>query len=271
MRLVRGLNEAEARAIEDAVRRHGPFGSIEALWRASGVTVATLRRLARADAFRSMGLDRQAALWHVRALRDERLALFERTGAEVSRGAEVPWCQGVEGRRRDAEPAPLTPRHLDTSTPGLASTPGLPPISLPRQVVHDYAATGLSLKVHPISFMRAALDARGVTPNAALRDAAAWPAGRRIVVAGIVLVRQRPATASGVVFMTIEDETGVANLILRPRVYARFRKAARHAVVILARGRVERQDGVVHVLAYSVHDVRDHDAGAVPPMSRDFH
>lgn len=265
MRLVRGLNEAEARAIEDAVKRHGRFDSIEALWRASGVTVATLRRLARADAFRSMGLDRQAALWHVRALRDERLALFDRESGPAAEWRSGQVKEAVGGAPTSDHSATPPLRHSATSPTSL------PHIPLPRQVVHDYAATGLSLKAHPVSFMRHALDARGVTPNAALRDAAAWPAGRRIAVAGIVLVRQRPATASGVVFMTIEDETGVANLILRPRVYARFRKAARHAVVILARGRVERQDGVVHVLAYSVHDVRDDDAGAVPPMSRDFH
>jgi error-prone DNA polymerase len=242
MRLVQGLAESEARAIVEAVRRHGPFGSIEALWRASRVKVASLRALARADAFGSMGLTRQQALWHIRDLRDELLPLFdERHG-------------GTKARRHEGENQPVP----------------LPPIPVDRQVVYDYAATGLSLKAHPLSFIRDRLAALGVTPNVQLRDEALQPSGSLITVAGIVLVRQRPSTASGIVFATIEDETGVANLIIRPHIYDRYRKAARHAVVLIARGFVERQGEVVHIMVRSLEDAGDLLQG-LDAASRDFH
>jgi error-prone DNA polymerase len=91
-----------------------------------------------------------------------------------------------------------------------------------------------------------------------------------IAVAGIVLVRQRPSTANGIVFMTIEDESGVANLIIRPQIYKKYRKAARHAVVLLARGRVERQGDVVHVVARTLEEI-DLNEQTIKMHSRDFH
>lgn len=237
-RLVCGLAESEARLIEQAVAACGPFASITALRRATGVRVATLRRLAHADAFGSMGLDRQRALWEVRALRDESLPLFDAV-------AETPPCDGV------------------------AAVPPLPPIAPLRHVIHDYDATGLSLKAHPVSFMREQLAAHRVTTNASLRDQDTWKHGSAVAVCGIVLVRQRPSTASGVVFMTIEDETGTANLILWPRVYQKYRRAARHSVIVIARGRVQRDGEVVHVLVRSIADAGESLAG-VESMSRDF-
>jgi len=237
MRLVKGLPEEEARKIEGAVQRAGPFDSIESLWRASGAKVSALRRLASADAFASMNLDRRRALWETRALRDERLPLFE---------------------------------NVDHSQSERAVPVRLPEAGGFRQVTQDYATTGLSLKAHPMSFLRPHLDNMRITRNEELRDPARWPTGRPIDVAGIVLVRQRPSTASGVVFMTIEDETGVANLIIRPKIYQRFRKAARHAIVIRARGRVERQGDVVHVLVRAVEDLSSLTAD-LPRGSRDFH
>ncbi len=245
-RLVCGLAESEARLIEQVVAARGPFTSITALRRATGVRVATLRRLAHADAFGSMGLDRQRALWEVRALRDESLPLFDAAGAETR----------PVRRRADLS--------LDPS-----ASPPLPPISPLRHVIHDYDATGLSLKAHPVSFMREQLAARRVTTNASLRDQDAWKHGSAVAVCGIVLVRQRPSTASGVVFMTIEDETGAANLILWPRVYQKFRRAARHSVIVIARGRVQRDGEVVHVLVRSIADAGESLAG-IESMSRDF-
>lgn len=222
MRLVKGLREDEATAIAGAVQRYGPFSSIKALWRTSEVRLATLRLLASADAFGSMGMDRQSALWEIRALSDEELPLWE-------------MHEGEEKERRGPTPAGT----------------GLPPIPEPKKVIQDYAATGLSLKAHPVAFIRPMLTSRGAVPAAQIGDERRSPHGTRVVVGGIVLVRQRPGTASGIVFMTIEDETGTANLILRPWVYQRFRPAARSGVVILARGRIERQDKVVHVLVDS--------------------
>ncbi len=253
MRLVRSLREDEAGAIADAVARRGPFTSIEALWRGSAVRVAALRCLAAADAFGSMGLDRQRALWEVRALRDEELPLFEEEKGTVPFfGGQ---CSGVDrGPLAEKGDWPLL----------------LPPVPEPRKVVQDYAALGLSLKAHPVSFMREKLEARGAVGAAEFADAVRLPHGSRAAVGGIVLVRQRPGTASGIVFMTIEDETGIANLILRPRIYERDRSAARHGVVVLARGKVERQGDVVHLLVDSIESA-DWAVAELASRSRDFH
>jgi len=252
MRLVKGLREDDAQAIADAVDRHGPFRAIDELRRHAGVRIASMRKLAQADAFTSMGLTRQQALWEVRGLRDEALPLFDANeGPPEERDAHGRGFQ-------------------DNATNATSSTPPLPDIPPSRQVIHDYASTGLSLKAHPVSFIRDHLDARGVTPSGELEDESTWTNGRSVAVAGITLVRQRPGTASGIVFMTIEDETGVANLIIRPKVYQRFRKAARHGVVILARGTVERQGQVVHIMVREIEDLDD-TLRDLSSRSRDFH
>ncbi len=235
MRLVKGLAQHEADAIADAVTDHGPFASIPALRRASGVSVNTLRRLASADAFGSMGLSRQQTLWQVSALRDEALPLFDQT-----------------------EPVPR--RSLPTP---------LPPIAPARTLAQDYDATGLSLKAHPLTFLRPYLDTLSVTPALDLADGARWPQGQRLTVAGLALVRQRPATASGIVFITLEDETATTNLIIRPKVFERYRRAARHGIILLAHGTIERQGEVIHILTTTLHclDARYSDLAA---KSRDF-
>jgi len=239
MRLVKGLKQDDAQAILDAVQQHGRFHNIADLYRASGVSAAAMKRLASADAFQSMGLDRQQSLWEVRQLRDEKLPLFD--------------------ERRP------------TSSLRLSVSPSLPPVSDWRKVVHDYANVGLSLKEHPLAFMRDRLDGLGVTPSVELRAEHLCPNGMPISVAGIVLVRQRPGTASGVVFMTLEDETGVANLIVRPRIFERYRKAARHSVVMLARGTIERQGEVVHVMVRSLHDLGADGSNLPDVKARNFH
>jgi error-prone DNA polymerase len=146
----------------------------------------------------------------------------------------------------------------------------LPPISEPRKVIQDYAALGLSLKAHPVSFIRPMLEQRGAVRAAELRDKKKWPHGSRAAVGGMVLVRQRPGTASGIVFMTLEDETGTANLIVRPHVYQRDRRAARHGVVVLARGAVERQGDVVHILVHALEDA-DRAVAELAVRARNFH
>jgi error-prone DNA polymerase len=138
------------------------------------------------------------------------------------------------------------------------------------EVGEDYRAVGLSLKSHPMAFIRETLATEGVTENARLANPACTPAGDRITVSGIVLVRQRPGTASGIVFFTIEDETGIANLIVRPQVYERYRAVARHSRVIAATGVVERQGEVVHVMVRRIRGVNIAE-GAVHATSRDFH
>ena len=137
------------------------------------------------------------------------------------------------------------------------------------QVAQDYGATGLSLKAHPVAFLRDTLAAMKIDPNATLRDENACPRHRRVRVAGLVLMRQRPGTASGVMFVTLEDETGIANLIVRPKIFERDRRAALHAPLVIADGRVERKGPVVHVL---VSRLRGMPAPAdVAVRSRDFH
>ncbi|MDY7108586.1 MAG: hypothetical protein SYC29_08105 [Planctomycetota bacterium] len=236
MRLVKGLRKEDGEAIAGAVKRAGPFESIRALRRASGVSIAALRRLAAADAFTSMGLDRQRALWEIRALPEKELPMFEDEKAAGD----------------------VAPRQLN-----------LPHIPAARQVVHDYASLRLSLKAHPMSFLRDDLRAMRITEAKELQDEARWPQGKSITVAGLVLVRQRPATANGIVFMTLEDETGIANLIVQREIYQRYRPVARHGVILLARGRVERQGAVVHVHVRSLAGL-DERMAALAARSRDF-
>ena len=143
----------------------------------------------------------------------------------------------------------------------------LPAAPLADQVLDDYQATGLSLTAHPMSLVRKALHRVGVQPARALRYART---GSAIRVAGLVLVRQRPGTAMGVLFYTLEDETDVANLIVRPRVYERYRAVARGAVAVIAQGQVERQGDVVHVMVSRFEDVA-RVLGQLPSCSRDFH
>jgi len=240
LRLVSGMVEAEALRITDAVATHGSFSSIDVLWRSSGVRAVSLRRLAAADAFASMGLTRQRALWAVQKLKDGDAPLFDEVGGIDQRAAE-----------REAPAA-------------------LPAVAPHDDVSNDYHAVGLSLKAHPLSFVREHLNEMGVTPSADLADEARCPRNHRVSVAGLVLVRQRPGTASGILFMTIEDETGVANLIVRPAIFDRFRRVARHARTIICTGTVERAGQVVHVLAKSLRAL---DGAAVPAAqkSRDFH
>ncbi|MDX2131333.1 MAG: error-prone DNA polymerase, partial [Planctomycetota bacterium] len=235
MRLVRGLARREAEKIAQAARARGPFGSVESLWRASGVRVGSLRSLARADAFTSMGLDGRRALWQVKPLRDESLPLFA---------------------------------HLDaTDDAGLEH---LPAIGASVRVLHDYTATGLSLKAHPVSFVRGHLDACGAIGAGDLRSERLCPAKRVVLVGGVVICRQRPSTASGVTFMTLEDETGVANLIFWRDTFERYRRVARHSTMLLVRGTVERQGEVVHVHVRHAESLDEH-LEELPSLSRDFH
>jgi len=235
MRLVNGLAEVDAERIASAVDRCGQFFTIESLWRASGVSTRALRCLARADAFRSMGLDRQQALWQIKPLRDEPLPLF----------------------------APMD----TTSDAGLDN---LPVIAPHRAVLSDYESTGLSLKAHPVSFIRDELEKRRVVQASELRSERLCPQGRKLAVAGLVLCRQRPGTASGVVFITLEDETGIANLIVWSDTFERYRRVARLSTILIARGAIERQGEVVHLHVKSLES-GDELLPTLTSISRDFH
>jgi error-prone DNA polymerase len=242
MRLVKGLAEQHAEAIAAEVRRAGPVRTLDELRRRTRVRVPVeaLRHLARADAFGSIGLTRQAALWTLQRLVDEPLPLFD----------ELTDAVGLAADR--------------------ASASVLPPPSPFDEVAADYARAQLSLKAHPVSFVRDQLDRVGVRPCQSLSDQVISPSGQAVSVAGLVLVRQRPGTASGIVFMTIEDETGIANLVLFPKMFELFRTVARHSTAVICTGVVERQGQVVHVKAQRLESL-DLNAPGLEGRSRDFH
>jgi error-prone DNA polymerase len=218
LRMVKGL--AQIHAEEIVARRPTQYRSIEDLWRRANIPVAAMERLAEADAFQALRLNRRQALWSIRGLSDFRLPLFDNAPAEP-----------------DAEPEVA----LAAMTAG-------------RQVVEDYRSVGLSLRRHPVSFLRRDLIARRIVRCADLmtiRD------GKRIEVAGIILVRQRPGSAHGVLFVTIEDETGHANLILWPSVFERQRRLILSASMIACRGKLQREGEVIHVIAEHLTDLSD--------------
>ncbi len=227
MRLVKGISQAKVEGIQRA-RRDRPFTSVADLAHRSGMSRATLARLAAADAMRSLGLDRRQALWQVLAL-----------------GVDPPMFVGQE---------PDEP------------TARLPKASLADVVLADYDTMGLSLNAHPISLIRRDLTRLRVQTAQVLKHARK---GQWMRVGGLVLVRQRPSTAAGIVFCTLEDETGVANLIIRPSIYERFRRTARGAVALLAEGRVERQGEVVHLQTARLEDLSK-SLTELGSVSRDF-
>ncbi|MBZ9806802.1 MULTISPECIES: error-prone DNA polymerase [unclassified Mesorhizobium] len=219
-RQIKGLSKERMDAFVE--RRGSGYASVRDVWLRSGLDVAEIERLAQADAFRSLGLDRRAALWAVRALDGksaaEKLPLFD-------------------------QPA-LRLRELEPETK-------LPKMPLGEHVIHDYRSLGLSLKAHPVAFLRERLDRAGVTPNARLgsvRD------GRRVSVAGLVLVRQRPGKGNAV-FLTLEDDEAVANVIFWERTFDRFRPIVMGARFVKVTGKLQSESDVVHIVAEKIEDL----------------
>ena len=224
LRQVKGLAEAEAEKLTAA--RGTGYGEVHDLWRRAGLAPAVLERLAGSDAFGSLGLSRRQGLWAVQGLGPEPLPLF----AAAPAGAD-----GAPPRETGPEPAV----HLT-------------PMPLGQEVIEDYRAIRLSLKQHPLALLRPALSTERYLPSARLEET---PAGSRVRVAGLVVCRQRPGTASGVIFMTLEDETGIANVIVWPRVFERFRKVVLRARLIGILGKVEREGIVIHVVSDRLVDL----------------
>ncbi|MGE0211442.1 MAG: error-prone DNA polymerase [Parvibaculaceae bacterium] len=244
-RLVQGLGKEE---IEHLVAARGnAYASIERLAAVSGVTRFTIERLAEADAFRSMDLDRRNALWAARRL--DTLGI-RRTGRKPSSEKEK------TKREEDKEPPlPLFAPHMSDE---LFPEPEilLPEMPLPEHVAEDYLVTGLSLKEHPVTFFRPELAARGVLPNKLLREGG--PAHDSLVtVSGLVLIRQQPGTSKGVIFMTLEDETGIANIVVWRKVFEANRRTVMTSRFLAVRGRLQRAGLVVHVIAQSFMDLTD--------------
>lgn len=219
-RQIKGFREDDAAWIV-AARGNG-YPDPETLWLRAGISPTVLERLAEADAYAGLGVGRRDALWAVKAI----------TGP-----TPLPLLNGpIEGEGI----------HEPSVT--------LPAMHLGEEVVEDYSAMRLSLKAHPMELLRPTM--AGLTPHAALPNVPLGPVqGKRISVCGLVITRQRPGTASGVVFLTLEDETGVSNVVVWKTVYKQFRRAVIGGRLLRITGHVQREGIVVHVIAQTVEDV----------------
>jgi error-prone DNA polymerase len=265
-RQILGLREEE---IKDLVAARGNgYASIERLGAIGGVSRFTIERLAEADAFRSLGLDRREALWASRRL--DTIGI-EKTAKAFSSLQAKPASRkaGTDSGSHEANASrqgtiafsdvgrslPLLAAHLDDELfpePRIA----LPAMPLNEHVVEDYMATGLSLKGHPVSFFRRRLERLGAMRNVEHRNET-LPQDSKVTVAGLVLMRQMPGTAKGVVFMTLEDETDIANIIVWPKVFAKSRITVMTARLLAVRGRLQRAGIVVHVIAEDFVDLSE--------------
>ncbi|TPL88540.1 error-prone DNA polymerase [Mesorhizobium sp. B2-3-12] len=224
LRMTRGLANAHGAAIV-AARADRPFASVDDFWRRAGVPSAALVQLADADAFRPcLGLARREALWAIKALREEPLPLFAAASARQVRA--VP----------------------EVDEPVVS----LRPMTAGGEVVEDYGHVGLSLRAHPVSFLRDDLRRRRIVTCREAMEARdrSW-----LEAAGIVLVRQRPGSAKGVMFITLEDETGIANLVVWVKVFEQYRRVVLSAGMIAVHGRIQREGDVVHLVAQRLVDL----------------
>ena len=216
-RQIKGFPEESARAlIESRAALGRGFTDPAEINRLARLTAPVLERLAQADAYTSMKLRRRDALWAVRALPPAPLPLFE-----------------AGENRKDPDVS-------------------LPLMAIGEEVTHDYAALRLSLKTHPLALLRDELAATGAVTGDSLLHT---EDGKRVTVAGLTLVRQRPGTASGVIFITLEDETGVSNLVVWPKTFERFRQTVMAARLIKVTGRLQREGIITHVIADYLEDI----------------
>jgi error-prone DNA polymerase len=225
LRMVRGLANADGGMIPIA-RGETPYASIEELWRQAEIPVTALERLAEADALGSLGVSRRDALWTIRGLSGEVMPLFE----------------AADERDRMIR--------SESNEPAVALTP----MTEGREVVEDYRSKGLTLRQHPLAFLRGELRERKIHSCATLRHVRD---GQRLTIAGLVLVRQKPGSAKGVMFMTIEDETDVANIIVWPSLFEKQRRLILSSGMMAVRGRYQREGGVTHLIAEHLIDLSD--------------
>lgn len=211
-RQVRGMREDDMKVLV-AGRKTG-YISVHQL-REAGLTETVLERLADADAFRSMGLDRRNALWHVSTKDHQRNAIIHQDHQEVE---------------------------SDITLPGM---------TLSEHVVHDYASTSLSIKAHPVSFIRTELSQLKILSASQLESA---KHGDYVKVAGLILVRQRPGTASGICFITLEDETGTMNLVVFRQLFDKYRKEIIQSKLLMVEGELQREGEVIHVIVKQCHN-----------------
>jgi error-prone DNA polymerase len=223
---VRTLGEDLAKAVQDERRAHGPYRDMTDLARRTGCATAHLEALATADAFASFGLTRREALW-------------------------------AAGAAAQDKPDKLPGTVVGTDAPTL---PGMGEVDL---LVADVWATGLSPDAHPAQFIRDEFGKAGALAIARLGEV---EAGTRIRVGGIVTHRQRPATAGGVTFINLEDETGMLNVTCSPGLWQRYKRVARSSAALIVRGRLEKAEGVLNLVADRLEAVTP----PVSPASRDF-
>ncbi|MBE9601911.1 error-prone DNA polymerase [Pedobacter sp. MC2016-24] len=215
-REIKGIRQEEMDILVD--RRGEGYKTVTAL-RDAGIGMATLERLADADAFRSMGMDRRKALWEVSALQDMPVEIFKGQPSESVLEAQVELPLMTEG----------------------------------EHVVQDYATVGLSLKAHPVSFVRPQLEMLRILSTHFINNESTN--GQLVKVAGLVLVRQRPGTAGGVCFITIEDETGYTNLVVFEKLFETYRKEILNSRLLMVEGRLQREGLVVHVIVSKCVDL----------------
>jgi error-prone DNA polymerase len=233
LRMISGLpRKAADTIVECRTTVARSFASIEAFTARTRLSRAVVMRLSEADAFGSLAVDRRDALWNALAQEKsyQELPLFAAADESDDRCVKIPALRNFE------------------------------------QVIADYQTVGLSLRAHPISFIRQTLDSLDVVTS---RDLASLPANRRVRVAGLVLLRQRPSTAKGITFVTLEDETGTANLVVHLGTWERFYQVARRASAMIAHGRLERKYGVIHVVVEHLEDLSER-LDQLNNPSRDF-
>lgn len=218
-RRIKGCAQNDAEAV--TINRHNGYVSVPDLWQRSGLRPSALEVLAKGDAFTSLGLSRRSALWHVRGLDISPLPLFKAAADRTSSEPDV----------------------------------NLPTMKLGERIVEDYTHLGLSIKSHPLALLRSKLTAEKIAPNAQL---AKITDGALIKVAGLVLVRQRPGTASGVIFATLEDETSVANIVIWPKIFEKYRRVVLTSRLMGVHGKVQKEGLVIHVVANKLLDLSHH-------------
>jgi error-prone DNA polymerase len=221
-RQLNGIKEDDVKALV-AAREQGDFATMRSVWLRAGLSGRALETLAKGDGWGSIGLNRRGALWAAKGLGPKPLPLF-----------------AAADRAEAAEPAVT-----------------LPAMSMGQEVTEDYRHLSLSLKTHPLALLRERFAAQGIVPSArlkSLRD------GAKAQVAGIVLIRQQPGTASGVIFVTLEDETGVANIVVWPQVFQQFRRTLLGSQLLGVTGLVQRDESgfVIHVVADRLVDLSSH-------------
>ena len=214
-RQVHGIRQADIWTLLSC--RSEPFSSIDAI-RDIGVSQASLERLADADAFGSMGMDRRKAMWEASALADRPEGIFKGQPSQSRYEPKV----------------------------------DLPAMSKSEHVVQDYASTSLSLKAHPVSFVRQKLTEKNAVSTQGLAN---YQDGMIVRVSGLVLVRQRPGTAGGVCFITIEDETGFANLVIFQNLFEKYRKEILRATLLMVEGKLQREGEITHVIVRHCYDM----------------